>query len=112
MQIQVTTMLTTLNEKVKTALIITDTERKQIVRAIGLAAGRWFKCPNGHYYVIGECGGAMQVSTCNECGAKIGGQNHALLGDNQFAGEMDGAQAPAWPTMLNNFDNYDLRDLA
>lgn len=103
-------MLTILSKEVKTAMIITETERKQIVSAMGFKVGHWFKCPNGHYYVIGECGGAMQVSKCNECGAKIGGQNHALLPNNQLAREMDGAGAPAWPTMLNDFNNYDLRD--
>lgn len=40
--------------------------------------GRWFKCPNGHYYVITECGGAMQEGKCNECGATIGGGNHRV----------------------------------
>jgi hypothetical protein len=29
-----------------------------IIKAIGLSAGHWNKCPNGHLYVIGECGGA------------------------------------------------------
>ena len=43
-----------------------------------LKAGHWFKCPNGHYYVIGECGGAMQRGKCPDCKAEIGGDNHAL----------------------------------
>lgn len=32
---------------------------------MGLAsfmAGHLYECPNGHLFVIGECGGAMQVS--------------------------------------------------
>lgn len=103
--------LNDINKEVKTAMVITESEKRQIVSAMGLSAGHWFKCPNGHYYVITECGGAMQISTCNECGARIGGQNHALLRDNQLAREIDGARTPAWPTMLNNFNNYDLRDL-
>jgi hypothetical protein len=32
-----------------------------------------FECPNGHYYVIGECGGAMEKSKCPECKEEIGG---------------------------------------
>lgn len=67
-----------------------------------MAQGHWFKCPNGHPYVIGDCGGAMMESTCNECGARIGGGNHALRADNQLASEMDDAQTPAWPTMVRN----------
>jgi len=35
--------------------------------------GHWFTCPNGHIFSIGECGGAMQQSRCNECGEMIGG---------------------------------------
>ena len=52
---------------------LTDAERIEIVKAIGLTKGHWFKCPNGHYYCIGECGGAMQEAKCPECGATIGG---------------------------------------
>lgn len=106
--LQVKTILTNINKEVKTAMVITESERKQIVGALGLSAGHWFKCPNGHYYVITECGGAMEIAKCNECGEQIGGQNHALLRTNQFAREMDGARGPAWPTVLNDFNNYDL----
>jgi hypothetical protein len=58
---------------------------------MGLGAGHFFKCPNGHVYVIGECGGAMEESKCPECGAKIGGRDHALASGNQLASEIDGA---------------------
>jgi hypothetical protein len=39
-------------------------------------------CPNGHIYMIGECGGAMQASSCPDCGAKIGGGSHQLAVGN------------------------------
>lgn len=45
----------------------------------------WYQCPNGHVYTIGECGGAMQQSTCPECGAIIGGLSHALNSQNSVA---------------------------
>ena len=77
--------------------------------AIGLPKGHWFKCPKGHYYAIGECGGAMQRSTCLECGAVIGGERHTLEGDNQLATEMDGAQHPAWSEQAN-LQNYVILD--
>ena len=80
---------------------LTDAERIEIVNAIGLAKGRWFKCPNGHYYCIGECGGAMEVSKCPECDANIGGTRHTLLEDNSLAPEMDGAEHPAWSDQAN-----------
>ena len=53
-------------------LMVSLNLKRQIVKAIGLAKGHWFKCPNGHYYCIGECGDAMQEVKCPECGAKIG----------------------------------------
>ncbi|PSN54473.1 NFX1-type zinc finger-containing protein 1 [Blattella germanica] len=91
---------------VKSLSIITDVERKQIVKAIGMKPGHWYKCPNGHFYVITECGGAMQVGKCNECGDRIGGQNHNLLTTNRHAPEMDNSRFPAWSEAANmaNFD--------
>ncbi len=46
------------------------------MKATDLGRGHWNKCPNGHYYAIGECGGAMEVSRCPDCSAQIGGSNH------------------------------------
>ena len=90
-------MLETTSNKLNTGLGISDAERQQILQAVGLKRGHWFKCPQGHIYVIGQCGGAMEESTCPECGSGIGGQNHRVRSDNQLAMEMDGAVAPAWP---------------
>jgi len=64
---------------------------------MGMKQGHWYKCPNGHIYLITECGGAMEESRCNECGAAIGGGSHRLRSDNQVASEMDGAMRSAWP---------------
>jgi hypothetical protein len=89
--------LENLSKVVHSAVKITDAERKEIVRAMGFKQGHWFKCPNGHIYLITECGGAMEQSRCNECGAEIGGGNHRLLASNSVATEMDGATRPAWP---------------
>eukprot|EP00208_Stichococcus_sp_RCC1054_P008431 CAMPEP_0206151976 /NCGR_PEP_ID=MMETSP1473-20131121/39093_1 /ASSEMBLY_ACC=CAM_ASM_001109 /TAXON_ID=1461547 /ORGANISM="Stichococcus sp, Strain RCC1054" /LENGTH=374 /DNA_ID=CAMNT_0053549529 /DNA_START=106 /DNA_END=1231 /DNA_ORIENTATION=- len=53
-----------------------------------LAGGGWYasshmmRCPNGHAYFIGECGGATQESRCLECGAVIGGTGHRLAAGN------------------------------
>jgi hypothetical protein len=42
----------------------------------------WYECPNGHPYFIGECGGAMEISRCIECGEKVGGTGHSLFNSN------------------------------
>lgn len=89
-----------------TGLGITDEERKMIVSAIKMPPGHWYKCPNGHVYIITECGGAMEARTCPDCNATIGGGNHALASGNQVASEMDGAQHPAW-SEANNILNLD-----
>ena len=88
-------------------------ERMEIVNAVGLSKGHWFKCPKGHFYCIGECGGAMETSRCPECGSTIGGQNHSLASGNVHAGEMDGSHHAAWSDAANmaNFDPAELARL-
>jgi transcription initiation factor IIE alpha subunit len=65
-------------------------EKAEIIAAMAkelgqMSKGHWFYCPNGHPYVIGECGGAMQVSKCPDCGARVGGAHHKLIETNQKA---------------------------
>jgi len=88
-------------------LAITDVERVQIVRAMGLAPGRWFECPNGHLYTIGECGGAVTQSRCPECGSAIGGQRYNLHEGNRHTGIMDTSRNAAWSNAAN-LANYEL----
>uniref|UniRef100_A0A4W6EBA4 Zinc finger NFX1-type containing 1 n=1 Tax=Lates calcarifer TaxID=8187 RepID=A0A4W6EBA4_LATCA len=85
---------------------ISDEERKMIVSAMKMPPGHWHKCPNGHVYIITECGGANQRRQCPDCNANIGGSNHRLERGNQVASEMDGAQHPAW-SEANNILNFD-----
>ena len=80
---------------------ISRDERAMIVKAMGLAQGHWFKCPNGHVYCITECGGATMESTCPDCKAMIGGTSHSLRTDNQLAPEMDGARHAAFSDAAN-----------
>ena len=90
---------------------LTEEDKKEIVSAIGLSKGHWFKCPMGHIYVIDACGGAMERSTCPECGALIGGENHKLEEGNELAPEMDGATHPAWSEQANLQNYENLRDI-
>lgn len=93
-------LLKELNKLIKVKVEITDAERREIVGAFELTPGHWFKCQNGHPYIITECGGATQESNCNECGAPIGGRNHRLL-HGSHAGEMDNSNYPAWSEAAN-----------
>lgn len=45
--------------------------------------GHFYECPNGHPYVIGDCGGAMQEAACPECGERIGGRSCNLTRGNR-----------------------------
>jgi hypothetical protein len=85
----------------------TPEERDQIVKAMGLAKGHWFKCRQGHIYAIGECGGATERGTCPECKDVIGGVSHRLEEGNTVAADMDGAQYAAWSEQAN-MENYEL----
>ncbi|KAG8784877.1 hypothetical protein FRC19_000650 [Serendipita sp. 401] len=64
--------------------------------------GHWYTCPNGHIFTIGECGGAMQISRCHECGSTIGGSNHQTVDGVQQAANLEriaatqGAAASPW----------------
>jgi len=80
-------------------------EKMDIVRAFRQEfsyRGHFYCCPNGHVYVIGECGGATQASTCPECGASVGGQGHNLNTANTRATDYEnllgqqGSQASPW----------------
>ncbi|XP_064403130.1 E3 ubiquitin-protein ligase RNF213-like isoform X2 [Halichondria panicea] len=55
----------------------------QEVRQAG--GGTFYECPNGHPYLVGECGRPVELKTCRECGASIGGTSHKLRSDNRTA---------------------------
>ncbi|KIO31499.1 hypothetical protein M407DRAFT_67796 [Tulasnella calospora MUT 4182] len=65
--------------------------------------GHFYRCRNGHPYVIGECGGAMERSRCPECGETIGGGGHTLDSSNSRAADFEnlagglGVAANPWP---------------
>lgn len=84
-----------------TGLNISIEEKNMILKTVNLSQGHWYKCPNGHIYLIDACGGATHESKCNECGARIGGGSHRLRADNALATEMDGATQSAWPGPLH-----------
>nr|CAD7200153.1 unnamed protein product [Timema douglasi] len=105
--VRVNQIIRDLQSILRESLEFHENERKEIVKAMGLKQGHWFKCPNGHVYVITECGGAMEVGKCNECGAAIGGTQHRLLDTNRLAREMDNASHAAWSDTAN-MENYAL----
>ncbi|KAE9400166.1 hypothetical protein BT96DRAFT_819626, partial [Gymnopus androsaceus JB14] len=78
-------------------------EKEEIIKAFGFShCGHFYNCPNGHPFVITECGGAMEASLCPECGEQIGGQDHNLNTSNFRARELGdragraGAERSPW----------------
>ena len=54
----------------------------------------WGRCPNGHLYLIGDCGQANQGGRCQDCGVPIGGAAHGTFhAGNAVAGARGAAVA-------------------
>ncbi|KAG8955989.1 hypothetical protein FRC04_006438 [Tulasnella sp. 424] len=96
----------------ETSFGLSDEEKRQIIQALAqgnnrelpiATRGHFYRCRNGHPYVIGECGGAMQRSRCPECGETIGGGDHTLDASNSRATDFEslagnlGVAANPWP---------------
>ncbi|XP_071122875.1 E3 ubiquitin-protein ligase RNF213-like [Mytilus edulis] len=69
-------------------------EEAWYVRRVLLEAGKkndnavLYKCPNGHLYIIGDCGKPYYEAKCHTCGALIGGQFHkASDGNVKYEGD-------------------------
>lgn len=55
------------------------------------SAGHWHKCGTcGYLFAIGNCGGAMEESTCPDCKNRIGGQSHTLNANTTIADDLPG----------------------
>ncbi|KAH7304152.1 hypothetical protein B0I35DRAFT_152968 [Stachybotrys elegans] len=71
---------------------VTAQEMKEVYDAMArefLGTGHWYRCENGHPFTIGECGMAMQLARCPECGATVGGQSHQSAEGVQRANDID-----------------------
>ncbi|KAI9460071.1 hypothetical protein HD554DRAFT_2028943 [Boletus coccyginus] len=69
---------------------VSPEERISIVKGFNFAqAGHFYNCPNGHLFVITECGSAMERSRCTECGAVVGGSNQRLDPSNTLNEEFE-----------------------
>jgi len=62
-----------------------EDETAQAILALNDATTR-YACPNGHVYLIGNCGQPMEQAKCPECHAPIGGTNHQLTPGNRTLG--------------------------
>ncbi|KAL1954732.1 hypothetical protein VTO42DRAFT_785 [Malbranchea cinnamomea] len=71
---------------------VSNEERMAVVAAMARefrGTGHWYYCQNGHPFTIGECGGAMQLSRCPECGAPVGGQDHRTVAGVTRASDLE-----------------------
>ncbi|KAF9886780.1 hypothetical protein FE257_011157 [Aspergillus nanangensis] len=73
---------------------VTNEERMAVIEAMTRefrGTGHWYYCGNGHPFTIGECGGAMELARCPECGAAVGGQNHRTTAGVTRADDLENA---------------------
>ncbi|KAL2850542.1 hypothetical protein BJX68DRAFT_275792 [Aspergillus pseudodeflectus] len=73
---------------------VTNEERMAVLAAMARefrGTGHWYYCENGHPFTIGECGGAMELSRCPECGAAVGGQHHRTTAGVTHARDLESA---------------------
>lgn len=71
---------------------VTNEERMAVLSAMARefrGTGHWYYCRNGHPFTIGECGVAMELSTCPECGAPVGGQSHQAVDGVRWADDLE-----------------------
>ncbi|KAL4985180.1 hypothetical protein BDW68DRAFT_198990 [Aspergillus falconensis] len=73
---------------------VTNEERMAVLAAMARefrGTGHWYYCENGHPFTIGECGGAMELSRCPECGAAVGGEHHRTAAGVTHARDLEDA---------------------
>mmetsp|Transcript_37572 Transcript_37572/g.93028 ORF Transcript_37572/g.93028 Transcript_37572/m.93028 type:complete len:974 (-) Transcript_37572:426-3347(-) len=59
------------------------------------AGGTWHTCPQGHHYLIANCGGAVTTGRCPDCQTLVGGTGHQLAPGNHAMEESPWARAQA-----------------
>lgn len=60
--------------------VVTGEERRAVLAAMATemrGTGHWYTCARGHPFTVGECGMPMQQTRCPQCGAAVGGRDHA-----------------------------------
>lgn len=73
-------------------MAVTNNERMEVIQAMARefrGTGHWYYCRNEHPFTIGECGGAVQMATCPECDAPVGGQGHQTADGVTRAGDLE-----------------------
>ncbi|OLL25605.1 E3 ubiquitin-protein ligase RNF213 [Neolecta irregularis DAH-3] len=71
---------------------VSMSERLEILQAMrGDPHGgvSWYFCENQHPFSIGECGRPMEMATCPECGAQVGGLSHHMVAGVTEAAELN-----------------------
>ncbi|KAJ4415609.1 hypothetical protein N0V82_007243 [Gnomoniopsis sp. IMI 355080] len=71
---------------------VTSDELRAVYRAMASefrGTGHWYVCERGHPFTVGECGMPMEQARCPECGAPVGGRNHAPAEGVRQASEIE-----------------------
>jgi hypothetical protein len=75
-------------------------EARAVIRAAQAAGiaqqGAVYSCSCGFIYLVSNCGGAMEIQSCPECGLDIGGLGHYSVEGNQVRLDLDDASEAAY----------------
>lgn len=75
--LKVATKLKDLNILAHANVRVGEKETTHIIQVLKTQLGvtRWYKCLNGHYYGVGNCGALNQRGKCPDCKSVIGGNS-------------------------------------
>jgi len=75
---------------------VSSEERRSVIQAMARemrGTGHWYYCENAHPFTIGECGMPMEMATCPECSAPVGGSDHTTVAGNRHATDLESQYA-------------------
>lgn len=61
------------------SICLTEAEKISVRNAVQGNVTTWYKCPDGHFFGIGDCGRPVETALCPECKNKIGGVDYTAL---------------------------------
>eukprot|EP00656_Telonema_subtile_P027205 TRINITY_DN2923_c0_g1_i1.p1 TRINITY_DN2923_c0_g1~~TRINITY_DN2923_c0_g1_i1.p1 ORF type:complete len:2755 (-),score=765.54 TRINITY_DN2923_c0_g1_i1:91-8355(-) len=98
-----------LNPEAAAKMFLPTMAEDEASMAMAVMGGRWYACPKGHKYYVDACGRPTEILKCHACGAKIGGLDHDLLGDNADVAAQNDNSPPGFAPAPSEKDANNVR---